>query len=261
MTFPRFEHLILKESARHVLTLTINRPDKLNALNTLLLEEVREALLLVEQSEDTRVLLITGSGDKAFVAGADIGELAQLKGKSGEELSRFGQEVFNQISNCTKAVIAVINGYALGGGAELAMACHIRLAGESARIGLPETGLGLIPGFGGTQRLPRLVGLSRATEMILTGRTLSAHEAKQEGLVSEVYPGEELLPAALDMASAIADKSPIAIKKALKSLCAAAPLEELATEARLFGECCATSDFREGTAAFLEKRSPVFKNR
>ena len=260
MTLPRFEHLILKESTRHVLTLTINRPDKLNALNTGLLQELREAMLLVEQSDDTRVLLITGSGEKAFAAGADIGELAQLNRKSGEELARFGQEVFNQISNCSRAVIAVINGYALGGGAELAMACHIRLAGESARIGLPETGLGLIPGFGGTQRLPWLVGLSRATEMILTGRTLSAAEAKQAGLVSEVYPGEELLPAARAMANAIAEKGPIAIKKALEALRAAAPVEQLATEAKLFGKCCETSDFREGTAAFLEKRKPVFKN-
>lgn len=261
MTLPQFDHLIAEKTGEHIVTLTINRPDKRNALNAKLLAELHEALIAVEQSDEIRVLLITGSGDKAFVAGADIRELSKLNRKTGEELSTRGQEVFQLIGNSSKVVIAAINGYALGGGAELAMACHIRYADESALIGLPEVTLGLIPGYGGTQRLPQLVGLSKAMEMILTGKPVSAQQAKQIGLVNEVYSKEKLMDAAIKTATVIANNGPVAVKKALDALRAATPLHGLAEEARLFGELCETADFKEGTEAFLEKRKPDFRNR
>ena len=260
MSLPHFDHLLVEKTGEYILTLTINRPDKLNALNARVLTELRDALLFVEQSDDIRVLLITGSGDKAFVAGADIKELSTLNRETGEELSARGQEVFQLIENGSKAVIAAINGYALGGGAELAMACHIRYASDSALIGLPEVTLGLIPGYGGTQRLPQLVGLSKATEMILTGKPVTAQKAKQMGLVNEVFSKEDLMAAAEKTAGVIAKNGPIAVKKAITALRAANPLNGMAEEAKLFGECCDTADFREGTQAFLEKRNPDFQN-
>lgn len=260
MTLPKFDHLIIEKTGTHTLTLFISRPDKLNALNAALLSELHEALLFVKGSDETRVLIITGQGDKAFVAGADIEELSTLNQETGEELSSRGQQLFNLIENCSKPVIAAINGYALGGGAELAMACHIRYAAESALIGLPEVSLGLIPGFGGTQRLPGLVGLSKAMEMILTGKPVTAQEAKQIGLVNEVFPKGDLMAATENTAAVISKNGPVAVKKAITAIRAANPLNGMAEETRLFGELCSTDDFKEGTDAFLGKRKSSFNN-
>lgn len=263
MSLPTFDHLIFQhyDNDEYLLKLTINRPDKLNALNNKLLTELEKAIIFFENSDRFRVLLITGSGKKAFVAGADISELSHLNRQSGEEISTFGQKIFNSIENCSKPIIAAINGYALGGGAELAMACHIRYASENALIGLPEVTLGLIPGYGGTQRLPKLVGLSKATEMILTGKPINARIAKEIGFVTDVYPANELMPEAEKTANIIAKNGPLAISKALKALRISNPLNGLPNEAALFGELCDTDDFKEGTQAFLDKRKPEFKNK
>lgn len=261
MTLPQFDHLILENAGKHILRLVIHRPDKLNALNARLLKELREAILFVEQSEDTRVLIITGSGEKAFVAGADVKELHKLNRETGEEQSAYGQQLFHLIENGSTPVIAAINGYALGGGAELAMACHIRYAADTALIGLPEVSLGLIPGYGGTQRLPALTGLSNAMEMILTGKPVTAAEAKRMGLVSDIFPSDQLMENAMKTASAISENGPAAVRKAITALKAATPYPGMGKEAELFGELCGTSDFKEGTTAFLEKRKPVFKNK
>ncbi|MEK9136792.1 MAG: enoyl-CoA hydratase-related protein, partial [Bacteroidota bacterium] len=222
-------------------------------------------LLFAEIKTDNNidVVIITGAGEKAFVAGTDIKELTVLNNETGKEFSAKGQEVFDLIENLGKPVIAAVNGYALGGGCELALACHIRIASENAKFGQPEVNLGIIPGYGGTQRLARLIGRGRAMEMILTGNQIDAQEALRIGLVNKVVPQPELLATATSMAQLIASKGQIAVRMALKAvnMIAETTLSDgQQLEASLFGVCCETSDFKEGTAAFLEKRKPAFKN-
>ncbi len=247
-----------------IATVTINRPDKLNALNAAAKAELRELFTALKSDPSVDVVIISGAGEKAFVAGTDIKELTELNGKTGKEFSGSGQEVFDMIEELGKPVIAAVNGYALGGGCELALACHIRIASEKARFGQPEVTLGIIPGYGGTQRLARLIGRGRAMEMILTGVQVDAAEALRIGLVNKVVPPADLMPRAVTMAQVIASFGQTAIRMALKAVNATQNMglgEGQKLEAALFGECCATEDFHEGTTAFLEKRKPVFKHR
>jgi enoyl-CoA hydratase/carnithine racemase len=240
---------------------TINRPEKLNALNRQVMEELRACFQSLRDDQGVRVVILTGSGDRAFVAGADINELALQSAVEGRETSRLGQQVFDLIENLGKPVIAAINGFALGGGCELAMACTLRLAADNARLGQPEVKLGIIPGYGGSQRLPRLVGKSRALELILTGETLAAPEAHRIGLVNQVVPAADLLAAAEKLAQKIIANAPLAIKFALEAVnhgleMSAAQAQVL--ESTLFGLCNSTADMKEGTRAFLEKRPARF---
>jgi enoyl-CoA hydratase len=247
-----------------IATVTINRPDKLNALNATAKRELRELFGALRTETSVDVIIVTGAGEKAFVAGTDIKELTELNGESGKEFSHRGQEVFDMIEDLGKPVIAAVNGYALGGGCELALACHIRIASEKARFGQPEVSLGIIPGYGGTQRLARLIGRGRAMEMILTGVQVDAAEALRIGLVNKVVPPAELMPRAIAMAQVISSFGQPAIRMALKAVNATQEMslgEGQKLEASLFGGCCSTQDFHEGTTAFLEKRKPAFKNR
>jgi enoyl-CoA hydratase/carnithine racemase len=240
---------------------TINRPEKLNALNHQVMEELFDCFQTLQKDEEVRVVILTGSGEKAFVAGADINELAVQTPVEGKETSRFGQQVFDLIENLGKPVIGAINGFALGGGCELAMACTLRIAAETARLGQPEVKLGLIPGYGGSQRLPRLVGKCRALELILTGDPVTAPEAHRLGLVNQVVPAAELLPAAEKMAQKIIANAPLAMKFALEAVnhgMETSAAEGQFLEATLFGLCCTTADMKEGTRAFLEKRPAKF---
>jgi len=255
---------ILFEIREPLAILTLNRPRVLNALNRATFTELHKAFTELAASESIRAILITGAGEKAFAAGADIQELADLSAIEGQELSARGQRVFDLIENCGKPVIACINGFALGGGCELAMACTIRLASETARLGQPEVKLGLLPGYGGSQRLPRLVGKGAALSLLLTGEIISAAEAFRLGLVDEVVPPAELLPRAEKLALAIAANAPLAIRQTLAAVHAGYDLpvrQALDLEAASFGLCCATEDKAEGTRAFLEKRPAVWKNR
>lgn len=261
MSQPSLNHLLLDEKDSGTIVVTINRPDKLNALNNELLKELRTAFSYIEETGNIKAVIITGSGKKAFVAGADIKELRELDRQSGEELSSKGQQIFAFIEQSSKPVIAVINGYALGGGAELAMACHLRIATENALIGLPEVSLGLIPGYGGTQRLPSLVGISKAMEMILTGESIKADKAMQAGLVSSIHSAETAMSEAMNLAEKIIKNGPIAVQKAIQAILASRPNHGFTKEAVLFGQLCDTEDFKEGTSAFLEKRKADFKNR
>lgn len=254
-----FEFLKLEHNENRVTILTINRPDKLNALNSIVLKELDKALKLLIKDDKTGVLIITGAGDKAFVAGADIKELSALTKEEGERISASGQDIFNQIETFSKPVIALINGYALGGGAELAMACHIRIAIDNALIGLPEVSLGLIPGYGGTQRLPNLVGKSKAMEMILTGQPINAEEAHRIGLVNHVQSASDVMDFTIKLALKILKNGPVAIEKAIEAINSVYSGNSYAKEAVLFGQLCDTNDFREGTIAFLEKRNADFK--
>jgi len=237
--------------------LTINRPEKLNALNQTVLDEISQVLGEVENNDSVKGLMITGAGKKAFVAGADIKELSNLDRKTGEELSKKGQEIFNKIEMCTKPVVAIVNGYAMGGGAELAMACHIRIATKNAVFGLPEVSLGLIPGYGGTQRLTRLVGKAKAFEFILTGGQIPAEKALEIGLVNQVSSGDGHEEANTILGK-ILKNGPVAISKAIAAINATESDNGYAEEASLFGELCETEDFKEGTSAFLEKRKAQF---
>ncbi|HUI63256.1 MAG TPA: enoyl-CoA hydratase-related protein [Bacteroidota bacterium] len=244
-------------------TVMINRPEKLNALNLQAKAELAQCFASIKEDPEIDVVILTGAGDKAFVAGTDIAELRALDRTSGRQYSEAGQRLFDAIERLGKPVIAAINGYALGGGCELALACHIRLASDRARFGQPEVNLGIIPGYGGTQRLARLVGMGRAMDMILTGVQLDAQEALRIGLVSRIYPHAELTSRASTMAKVISSFGQAAIRLALQAITMTqeTPLSEgLKLEAALFGECCGTNDFREGTLAFLEKRKPVFTN-
>ena len=257
-----YQTLLISHDNR-IATVTINRPDKLNALNAQAKTELRE--LFTQLKTDTAIdgVILTGAGEKAFVAGTDIKELTVLNAATGKEFSAKGQEVFDLIENLGKPVIAAVNGYALGGGCELALACHIRIASENARFGQPEVNLGIIPGYGGTQRLARLIGRGRAMELILTGNQVDAQEAMRIGLVNTVVPQADLMPTALRLAQLIAGKGQIAVRMALKAV--NMTQETLLSdgqklEASLFGVCCDTGDFKEGTSAFLEKRKPLFKN-
>lgn len=261
MSQPALNHLLLNEKEEGIIVVTINRPDKLNALNGELLEELQSAFTHIEENSQIKAVIVTGSGNKAFVAGADIKELRELNRESGEKLSSNGQQIFSFIEQCSKPVIALINGYALGGGAELAMACHIRIATDNALIGLPEVSLGLIPGYGGTQRLPSLVGISKAMEMILTGKPIKAEEAERFGLVSSIHSSETALDEAISVAGNILKNGPLAVQKAIQAILASRPDQGFTKEAVLFGQLCETEDFKEGTSAFLEKRKADFKNR
>ena len=241
--------------------LTINRPSKLNALNKETINELHLAFKALEENPQIRVVILTGSGEKAFVAGADISEFADFSVDEGAQLAAQGQEIlFDFVQNLNTPVIAAVNGFALGGGLELAMACHFRIASDNAKMGLPEVTLGLIPGYGGTQRLPQLVGKGRAMEMILTAGMIPAEEALSIGLVNHVVSQEELLPFCESIAQKIIKNAPLAISKAIHAINANYKEGEngFDTEIKSFGKCFGTNDFKEGTTAFLEKRKAVF---
>jgi enoyl-CoA hydratase len=255
---------VLIERADALATVTVSRPERLNVLNADTVAALGAAFAELAADDGVRGIVLTGAGEKAFVAGADIGELAGMAGLSGEAFSRRGQDVFRAIERMRKPVVAAVNGFALGGGLELALACHLRVASENARFGLPEVKLGIIPGYGGTVRLPRLVGRGRALQMILTGEAIEAAEAQRIGLVNDVVPLPALLDAACGLARRIMQNGPLAIGMALEAVDAgygATTEEALRHEAGLFGLLAATEDMREGMAAFLEKRSPLFRGR
>lgn len=252
---------LLIEKNEGIQLITINRPDKLNALNKETLAEINQAFKAAENDQDVKVVIVTGSGEKAFVAGADISEFASFSDAEGKELSRSGQElVFDMIENFPKPVIAAVNGFALGGGLELAMACHIRVGSDNAKLGLPEVSLGVIPGYGGTQRLPQLVGKGRAFEMIMTADMVNAQDAFRMGLLNHVVTLDELAAKASAIAKRITTRSPRALTAAIKAVNSGFKSEEngFAREIQEFGNCFGTEDFKEGTTAFLEKRKPAF---
>ncbi len=255
---------LLYEKKDNIGILTINRPDKLNAISSELTTELKSFLNEIEKDEDLRALVITGAGDKSFVAGADITELVERDARLGRQVSHERQDIFSRIENLPIPVIGAINGYALGGGLELALACNIRLASDNAQFGAPEVKLGIIPGDGGTQRLPRLVGLGRAMEMILTGDFIDAEEAYRIGLVNKVYPPEELLSNAMKLAQRIASRPPLAVryaKEAVNRSQEGSPASGFALESYLHALSCTTEDKKEGVKAFLEKRKGTFKGK
>lgn len=253
---------ILINKQNNFAIVTINRPSKLNALNKKTIEELHLALTTLEQEATVRVIIITGSGEKAFVAGADISEFAHFtEEEEGKQLAAKGQKIlFDFIENLNTPVIAAINGFALGGGLELAMSCHFRIATDTAKMGLPEVSLGVIPGYGGTQRLTQLVGKGRAMEMIMTAGMINAEKALNYGLVNDVVTQEELLPLAEKLATKISKNSGVAIGKAIQAINASttSAINGFDVEISNFGACFATDDFKEGTTAFLEKRKPNF---
>jgi len=255
---------LIYEKTDNIGLLTINRPDKLNAISNELTEELKQLLDKIEQDENLRALVVTGAGDKAFVAGADIKELVDRDALIGREVSRTRQDLFSRIENLPVPVIAAVNGYALGGGLELALACSIRLCSEKAQFGAPEVKLGIIPGDGGTQRLPRLVGLGRAMEMILTGDFIDALEAYRIGLVNKVVPHEELMDSAMEMAKKIAQRPPLAVRYAKEAVNRSQEGDSVsgyALESYLHALTCTTEDKKEGVSAFLEKRKGDFKGK
>jgi enoyl-CoA hydratase len=244
--------------------ITINRPSKLNALNRATIQELHDAFENLESNSDVRVIIITGVGEKAFVAGADISEFASFTVEEGAQLAAQGQELlFDFVENLKKPVIAAVNGFALGGGLELAMACHFRIASDNAKMGLPEVSLGVIPGYGGTQRLPQLIGKGRAMEMIMTAGMIDAETAKTYSLVNHVVPQSELLDFTRGIAAKIMRNSPFAIGRAIKAINANFKdgVNGFETEIRNFGKCFETEDFKEGTSAFLEKRKAEFSGK
>jgi enoyl-CoA hydratase len=255
---------VLYEKKGAIAYVTVNRPKVLNALNTPTWTDIRSAFEVAKADPSVHGLILTGAGDKAFIAGADISELAHVDAYEAEESSRFGQSVLDFIENLGKPVIAAVNGFALGGGCETAMACTIRIAAEHAKFGQPEVKLGLLPGGGGTQRLPRLVGKGRALQLILTGETISAQEAYRIGLVNEVVPSANLIERAEAILKQITANAPIAVKFSLEAAnkgLETSQAEGFALEASYFGICAATEDKKEGTSAFLEKRAPQFHGR
>ncbi len=263
-SMPTFANLSYAVDADGIATIALNRPKQLTALSKSGVSELDDAFQTANNDDTVRAIILTGSGEKAFAAGADISEFTGMSTADGQTFATNGQRVFSAIEASGKPVVAAVNGYALGGGCELAMACHMRLASDNAVFGQPEVNLGLIPGYGGTQRLTRLVGRGIATELMLSGSQIDAQRAYEIGLVNAVHPREELLSAAKQLADTIAAKAPLAVSKALEAIAAAAQLPEsegMAEEARLFGECCATDDFKEGVDAFLNRRKPTFSGR
>ena len=258
-----FENIIVT-SENGIGQITINRPSKLNALNVATIQELHHAFEGLDADANTKVIIITGEGEKAFVAGADISEFANFSVEEGAQLAQQGQELlFDFVENLKTPVIAAVNGFALGGGLELAMACHFRIASDNAKMGLPEVSLGVIPGYGGTQRLPQLVGKGRAMELIMTAGMIDAETAKIYGLVNHVVPQAELLEFVKGIASKIMRNSPVAIGKAIKSINDNYKdgVDGYKTEIRNFGKCFGTEDFKEGTTAFLEKRKATFSGK
>ena len=258
-----FKTLVI-EIEDSIATITIDRPEKLNALNHTVLSEL-DALFTQLQNDDTvQGIMLTGAGEKAFVAGADLQEIKELDGEAALQFARFGQQLFSRIETFPKPVVALVNGFALGGGCELAMACHLRLASEKAKFGQPEINLGLIPGYGGTQRLPRLIGKTRALELLLTGDMIDAAEALKIGLVNKVVPADQLLAEGKAMMKKIVAKGGIAVRSVLQAVHQGLNLSlenGLELEALLFGRVCATEDKNEGITAFFEKRKPHFRGR
>ena len=258
-----FENVLL-EKKNSIAYVTVNRPKVLNALSLATMEELGVAFQEIKNDSTIRVAILTGAGEKAFVAGADIGELAKQDAVSGKEYAHRGQAVLDLIENPGKPVIACINGFALGGGCELALACTMRLASDNAKLGQPEVKLGIIPGYGGTQRLSRLVGKGLAMQMVLAGEMITAQEAHRIGLVNEVTTAAELIPRAEAIAAKIIANAPLAVQYAMEAVNKGMEMtlaEGLYLEATLFGVCCATEDKKEGTAAFLEKRAAGFKGK
>lgn len=258
-----YENLLF-EKRDQIAFVTLNRPKVLNALNRATMQELKDVFENIRDDENVRVAILTGAGEKSFVAGADINELAVQTPVEGKEYGLWGQAVLNLIENLGKPVIAAVNGFALGGGCEMAMACTLRIASETARFGQPEVKLGIIPGYGGTQRLPRLVGKAIAMQMNLTGEHITAPRAYEIGLVNQVVPQAELMAAAEKMAKAIIANAPLAVKYAMQATNEGLNMslrEGLFLEATLFGICCATEDMKEGTRAFLEKRPAQFKGK
>jgi enoyl-CoA hydratase len=255
-----FENILVQKKDS-LAQITINRPKKLNALNSATINELNVAFEALEDDDEIRVIILTGSGEKAFVAGADISEFADFSVEEGGDLAREGQEMlFDYVENLSTPVIAAVNGFALGGGLELAMSCHFRVASDNAKMGLPEVSLGVIPGYGGTQRLPQLVGKGKAMEMIMTAGMISAEEAKECGLVNHVTTQEELLPLVEKISSKIMRNSSVAISAAIRAINASFEdgIDGFDVEIEEFGECFGTDDFKEGTTAFLAKRKPNF---
>jgi enoyl-CoA hydratase len=258
-----YDTLILDRDGA-VAVVTINRPKVLNALNAQTVDDIRRAMLELRQDTEVRAVIVTGAGDKAFVAGADIGELATQDPTRGREMAMRGQHVLDLVEQLGKPTIAAVNGFALGGGCELAMACTFRVAADTARLGLPEINLGIIPGYAGTQRLARIIGRSQALELILTGRHVTAAEALALGLVTRVVPAAALMDEARAFAAELASKAPLAVRYALDAVTRGLDMpfaQGCALEATLFGLAVATEDMREGTRAFLEKRKPSFTGR
>ncbi len=255
---------LLYEASDGIAVITVNRPDKLNALNRETLKELAQVLQTAEEDASVKAVLVTGAGEKAFVAGADISEIASLDAQAGRNFALFGQNLFRSLETFSKPVIAAVNGFALGGGCELAMACHVRVASENAKFGQPEVNLGVIPGYGGTQRLPRLVGKGPALELLLTGDMITAQRAFELGLVNAVVPPGQSVGRAREMASKMIQKGPLAVRACLEAVQTGLdmPVEEgCYLEATLFGLCCASGDMKEGTSAFLQKRKAEFKGR
>ncbi len=244
----------------NILTITISRPEKLNALNKTVLDELEQVMQTVYNDVTIKAVIITGEGNKAFVAGADISEFIELNNSEGEALARKGQQLFFKIENCPKPVVAAVNGFALGGGCELAMACHFRLASDNAKFGQPEVNLGLIPGYGGTQRLTMLVGKGKAMELMMTGNMINAAEAKELGLVNYVTTPENLLEKTKEILNVILTKSPLAVSKVIAAVNTFDEFDKngFKEELRLFGEAFSSQDKKEGTSAFIEKRKPRF---
>lgn len=260
---PGYKNLYL-QNAENTLIITLDRPEKLNALNTRTLEELKDVIQNSYDDDKVKGIIITGSGEKAFVAGADIKELKNLNEVNARKFSESGQEVFALIEDCPKPVVALVNGYALGGGFELALACHIRIATKDAVLGLPEVTLGIIPGYGGTQRLSRLIGKGLAFELMMTGRKILPDEALKKGIVNYVADSkEEAELKCLDLLHTIYENAPLAISMVVNCINAAFSPEEdgYLMEANNFARCCTSEDFQEGTTAFLEKREPVFKGK
>lgn len=255
---------ILVDVKDRIATVTINRPEHLNSLNVATVNELAAVAHRLREDDDVWAVIVTGVGEKAFVAGADIPELVELDPYLGRKLARQGQMTFSLLENLGKPVIAAVNGFALGGGCELALACHIRCASEKAKFGLPEVKLGVIPGYGGTQRLTRIVGLGRGLELILSGELIGAKEAHRIGLVNRVFPRGEVVPGAVALARTILSRGPIAVRLALDAALRGSRIDlesGMALEADLFGLACGTEDKREGLTAFLEKREVHFKGK